>query len=135
VFVALIGGYLAWGVFRRQGPLPRGNYPLGALVLGLGSLLHLGTVVVGLPLVDFLALATMLFGLAVLVGGARWARGFVFPILFLVFMFPLPVVIDVQAAIALQRTVATIATWLVQLFVPAYQLGNTIVLPGHHLEV
>jgi len=134
-FVPLISAYLAWGVFRRQGPPARGSYPLGALILGLGSLLHLGTVVVGLPLVDSLALATMLFGLAVLAGGPRWARGFLFPILFLFFMFPLPVAIDLQAATALQRVVATAATWLLQLFVPAYQQGNRIMLPGQPLEV
>jgi exosortase len=134
-FVPLVSAYLAWGVWRRQGPPRGGNYLLGALLLGLGCLLRLVTVVIGLPLVDFLALATVLFGLAVLVGGARWARGFVFPILFLFFMFPLPVALDIQAAVWLQRMVATTATWLLQLFVPAYQEGNRIMLPGHPLEV
>jgi exosortase len=134
-FVPLISAYLAWGVYRRQGPARQGSYALGAAILALGSLLHLGTEVIGLPLVDFLALATILFGLAVLAGGVRWARGFVFPILFLFFMFPLPVGVDLAAATGLQRVVAAGATAVLQLFVPAYQQGNTLVLPGQSLEV
>jgi exosortase len=134
-FVPVVSAYLAWGVLRRQGLPAGGNYALGALLLGLGCLLHFATLLVGLPLVDFLALATMLFGLAVLVGGARWARGFAFPILFLFFMFPLPAVVDLRAAVGLQRVVATAATGVLQVFVPAYQQGNKIVLPGQSLEV
>src|SRR5262249_46480689 len=76
--VPFVSGCLAWGVYQRQGWPERGNYPLGGLLLGLGCLLRLTTVVVGLPLLDFVALAAMLFGLAVMVGGVRWAWGFAF---------------------------------------------------------
>jgi exosortase len=130
--IPLVSAYLAWGVWHRQGWPERGNYPLGGLLLGLGCSLRLSGVIVGLPLVDFLALAMMLFGLAVMVGGVRWAWGFAFPILFLFFMFPLPSAVDVKAAVALQGMVASISTGLLQLFVPAYQDGNGIILPGGH---
>jgi exosortase len=133
--VPFVSGYLAWGVFSRQGLSTKGNYPLGIFFLVLGCLLHLATVVIGEPLGDFLGLAAILFGLPVLVGGARWALGFLFPILFLFFMFPLPTTIDVQLAVWLQEMVSTTATWILQVFVPAYQDGNMIVLPGQPLEV
>ncbi len=133
--VPFVSAYLAWVVFRRQGLSTRGNYPLGAFFLVLGCLLRLGTVVIGVPLADFLALAAVLFALAVLVGGLRWGAGFLFPILFLFFMFPLPPALDVQLAVWLQGMVSTAATWVLQLFVPVYQDGNRLVLPGQPLEV
>src|SRR5206468_2906085 len=40
-----------------------------------------------------------------------------------------------RAATALQAWVATAATAVLQAFVPAYQVGNKIHLPGQHLEV
>jgi exosortase len=134
-FVPLISAYLAIGVFLRQELPSQGSYALGSFLVALGCLLRLVTVLIGLPLVDFLALATTLFGLAVLVGGARWARGFLFPILFLFFMFPLPVAIDLQLAVGLQQIVSSTATWVLQFFMPAYQQGNAILLPGHRLDV
>jgi exosortase len=133
--VPAISAYLAWCVYRRQGLSGKPNYLLGALILALGCLLRLGAVVVSVPLADFLALAVLLFGLAVLVGGLRWGSGFLFPILFLFFMFQLPPALDVALAVWLQGVVTAASTWVLQLFVPAYHDGNTLFLPGRTLEV
>jgi exosortase len=133
--VPAVSAYLAWGVFRRQGLSGKPNYLLGAGLLVLGCLLRLGAVVIDVPLADFLALALMLFGLAVVAGGLRWGSGFLFPIFFLIFMFPLPTALDVKLAVWLQGIVTTASTWVLQLFVPAYHDGNRLVLPGHSLEV
>ena len=50
-------------------------------------------------------------------------------------MFPLPPAIDIKLAVWLQGMVSTAATWVLQLFVPVYQDGNRIVMPGQPLEV
>ncbi len=133
--VPAISAYLAWGVLQRQGLSGKPNFALGGLLLTLGCLLRLAAVVVPVPLADFVALAVLLFGLAVLVGGLRWGTGFLFPILFLFFMFQLPPALDVKLAVWLQGLVTTVSTWVLQVFVPAYHDGNRLVLPGHPLEV
>ena len=46
--------------------------------------------------------AALLYGAAVLVGGRRWAKGFLCPTLFLFFMFPLSPVLLNEAAVWLQ---------------------------------
>jgi len=101
----------------------------------MGCLLHLWAVIIWWPPIDFLALTALLYGLAVLAGGRRWAQGFLFPILFLFFMFPLSPVLINHVATWLQGLVASAGTWLLQIFVPAYHQGNKIFLPGHQLEV
>jgi exosortase len=133
--VPAAGAYLAWTAFRRLGPPAKPSYALGGVILLLGCVLRLAAVVVPLPLADFLALAVLLFGLAVLVGGLRWGSGFLFPILVLGFMFPLPTAVDVQLAVWLQQLVTVVSTWVLQLFIPAYHDGGRLVLPGHPLEV
>jgi exosortase len=133
--IPVVSAWLAWGVLRQQGLTGEGDLRAGLLWLGIGCALHLWADVIWWPPVDFLALATLLYGVAVLAGGRRWAQGFLFPILFLFFMFPLSPVLLNRAATALQGQVAAAATWLLQAFVPAYQQGNRIMLPGHPLEV
>jgi exosortase len=133
--VPLVSGYFAWWHFRAAG-WPRDSAVAPALVwLVGGCLFHLAAVVVWLPPLDFVALAAVLHGLALLAGGRVWARGLTFPILFLFFMFPLPAALADRAALWLQGVVSTLGTSLLQFFVPAHQEGNWIELPGQRLEV
>lgn len=133
--VPVVSAWLAWEVFRRQGLPEDGSLRAGLVWVVLGCVLHLWALVIWWPPADFLALATLLYGLAVLAGGRRWAPGFVFPILFLFFMFPLPPALLDLAAGWLQEVVAAAGTWLLQLFIPAHQDGATIRLPGQPLAV
>ena len=108
---------------------------LGVVFLIAGSLLHWLAIVVWLPPVDFLALTTLLFGIALVIGGRRLAQQLQFPILFLFFMFPLPALLTDIAAVFLQGWVAGTAVYLMQAVIPVYQQGYVIYLPGHQLEV
>jgi exosortase len=133
--VPVVSGWLAWGVYQRQRLAAEGSLLIGLFWIVMGCVLHLWADVIWWTPVEFVALTTLLYGMAVLVGGRRWAQGFLFPILFLGFMFPLPSVLLNQAALWLQGVVTSAATGLLQLFVPAYHQGNIIKLPGAELEV
>src|SRR5262249_30247153 len=111
------------------------DFPRGLAWILVGCLLRLTAEVIGLIPIDFLALAAILYGMAWLIGGRTWARGLTFPILFLFFMFPLPVFMTERAAIWLQGIVTPLATGILQLFLPAYREGYFIKLPGQELEV
>jgi exosortase len=133
--VPLVSAYLAWEIYQRQGLTGKGSLPGGLFLIALGVLAHLASVVVWWPLLDFLALTSILFGTAVLVGGRAWARGFAFPILFLFFMFPLPTAFIDQVAVWLQGVVTPAAAFVLRMFVPVYRQGNFLYLPGTPLEV
>ena len=128
--VPLVSLWIAWEVLRRQGFTGDGATGAGLFCLLLGCTLHLWAVVNCWPLFDYFALTALLYGIAVLAGGRRWAQGFLFPLFFLFFMFPLSPILLNRAAQWLQGKVAVAATWVIQLFVPAYRTGNGIHLPG-----
>jgi exosortase len=133
--VPIVSLWIGWEVLKRQGLNNEGSTVAGLFWTLLGCALHLWSEVICWPLFDFLALATLLYGIAVLAGGRRWAQGFLFPILFLFFMFPLSPVLLNRAAQWLQAQVAAAGTWILQIFVPAYHTGNGIHIPGGSLEV
>jgi exosortase len=128
--VPLVSAFLAYRIYQRQGAPREGNLAAGLFWVVAGGLLHLFAVLIWWPPVDFLALAMILFGAAVAAGGRAWARGFVFPIFFLFFMFPLPVVLVDRTALWLQDTVTGLATHLLGLFIPTFRDGNFIHAAG-----
>jgi exosortase len=128
--VPLVSGWLAGRYLRRAGWPVAGDTRLGCLTVLAGCIVHLATLVAGWPPLDFVALALLLRGLAVAAGGRAWAGGFTFPILFLFFMFPLPVTWTGTAALWLQDGVSRVAAAVLNLFVVCYRRGNSLFLAG-----
>ncbi len=128
--VPLVSVYLAYRIYQRQGAPKEDKIFVGMCSIVLGCLLHLAAVVIWWPPLDFLALTAILMGAAMAVGGWTWARGFVFPIFFLFFMFPLPVALVDRMALWLQDTVTGLATNALSLFIPTVRDGYSIHAAG-----
>jgi exosortase len=69
-------------------------------------------------------------GLLVCAGGRAWAAAFNFPLLFLFFMFPLPVTWTGYAALLLQDMVSRVSETVLSLFVVCHRVGHTIRIAG-----
>jgi exosortase len=121
---------LAFFALRKAGWPEKGELPLGLAYVGCGVIIHLAALVLSWPLVDFLALAAVLRGLAVAAGGRQWAAALTFPIVFLLFMFPWPTAWMARAALFLQESVAVISTTVLDLFVVCYRQGTSLHLAG-----
>lgn len=83
-----------------------------------------------------LSFTGLLWGLSLVVLGARWFRSALFAMVFLLFMIPLP---D-QAVIGLERFLMVASAWLSELFfsmggIPVFKSGQILELPGIVLEV
>jgi exosortase len=128
--VPLVSGFLAWRVLRQGLPARAGSAQAGMVWITGGCILHMLAILAVFPPIDFVALAAILHGIAVLAGGREWARQFRFPILFLFFMFPLPVVLTERSAVWLQGLVTGLATPILDFFVPTYHVGYMIHMPG-----
>jgi exosortase len=128
--IPFLSGWLAWRHLRRAGWPAGGDVRLGCFTVVAGCIVHLGAFVSAWPPLDFVALALLLRGLTVAAGGRDWARGFTFPILFLFFMFPLPVTWTGTAALWLQDWVSRAAAAILDLFVVCYRRGNALHLAG-----
>lgn len=122
--------FLAYTAYRRVGPPVRGELRLGLFGVTIGVLLQLATGVVQWPPLSFLGMLFVFRGLLVCAGGRVWASAFTFPLLFLFFMFPLPVTWTGYAALWLQDIVSKLSETIISLFVVCHRVGHTIRIAG-----
>lgn len=103
---------------------------LGWIAIAGGSLIYLTSILLVIPLLDFLALFFLLRGGLLLAGGRRWAGQFTFPVAFLLFMFPLPPSWVSYAALWLQDVAARVSETVLGMFVVCTRNGHSIRIAG-----
>ncbi len=128
--------YFAWerrGKLHALKPVP--GLPGAGLLAGGLLMLVVGSVGAELFLQRF-SLVVVLAGLVWLILGASYLRELAFPLVFLVFMIPLPAIVLNAVAFPLQLFAAQSATFCMQVAgIPVLREGNTIVLSNTTLEV
>lgn len=128
--VPLISAWLAYRVYRRVGPPIGGDLRLSLTGMFIGVSCQLAATVLRWPPLSFLGLICVIRGLLVAAGGRKWAAEFTFPLLFLFFMFPLPVTWTSYAALLLQDIVSRISESVLSLFLVCTRVGHTIRIAG-----
>ncbi len=118
----------AWLYLRNHPPEPHADALAGSLSIVAGGLLHGVSLLFASLWADYLALVLILRGLAIAVGGKRWAAGLWFPILFLFFMFPLPFFVTNHLAVQLQNVVSAASAVILDVLVGCTQRGNELTL-------
>jgi exosortase len=127
VGVSLALGYRA---YRRGGPPVSGEIAWGMTGLAFGIFCQWLVTVIRWPPLSFLGLVFVLRGLLVCAGGREWTASFTFPLLFLFFMFPLPVSWTSFASIWLQDVVSRVSETVLSLFVVCHRVGHSIQIAG-----
>ncbi len=125
--------WIRWEPFR---PVPASERWIGLAILVLGLLIRLGAVYYRMNPVDRLSFLVCLFGAFLLVGGwhvIRWAGPAVG---FLIFMFPLPSVLERSVLLRLQTLASICSTFILQTMgVAAFREGNVLNIAGSELFV
>lgn len=135
-FVPLFSGYVLWqqrNVWLKTEIKPVNS---GLLVMvGAIALLLLGSL--GAEVFTArVSLLVLLAGMILFLGGRQLLRAVSFPLCFLVFMIPLPVIIYNQITFPLQLFASRLATaWLDFIHVPVLRDGNILILSNYSLEV
>jgi exosortase len=128
--VAPISLFFAYRTYRRVGPPLQGELLLGLAGVVVGIVLQLSAMIVRWPPLSYLGLLAVLRGLLVCAGGRKWASHFNFSLLFLFFMFPLPVTWTSYAALWLQDIVSRISETVISLFLVCHRVGHSIRIAG-----
>lgn len=135
--VPLLSGYLIWQRRDKLRDIPKRPSIWGmAIVLMAMGLLFLGSLGAELFLARISLLCTIC-GLIVYFCGVAVLRAMAFPLAFLLFAIPIPVVVYNEIVFPLQFIASKFATWTLEtlnLF-PILREGNVLVLPGMSLEV
>ena len=136
-FVPLLTGYLIWRKRRDLAFAPIHPSSAGTVCVLLSvGLLFLGTLGAELFL-QRISLWLMIVGLLLYFLGWPKLRIMLFPILFLLFMIPLPAIIYNEIVFPLQLLTSRFATGCLQIanVVPVTREGNLLVLPNSTLDV
>ncbi len=135
--VPFLSAYLIWQRRDRLRLVPRRPSFWGmVVVLGAMGLFFVGSLGAELFLARFSLLCTIC-GLIVYFCGWAMLRAMAFPMGFLLFAIPIPVVVYNEIVFPLQFIASKFATWALEtlnLF-PIMREGNVLILPGMTLEV
>jgi exosortase len=108
----------------------------GGLFLFCGLLLHQVAWLLGNPLLDVVSLICVLLGVLFMLGGHTAFCAYGFSVLLLIFMAPLPESWYAPLAVAMQQSVAWVATVVLQtLGVAVLREGYQVHLPQYTMEV
>ena len=135
-FVLPVAAYLVW---RRRAELiatkPVPNWWGLAIAVGGAAQMLLGTLAAQL-FVARTAFLVSLTGAVLFLGGTRMLRILAFPLLLLLFLFPIPAIVYAQVTLPLQilasATAETILNWT---GIPVLRDGNILELPHERLSV
>jgi exosortase len=135
-FVPLFSAYILWrerGRWTRTAIKPS-NFGL-VIMLGAVGLLLLGSLGAEFFTTRF-SLLVLLSGMIIFLAGWAMLRAVSFPLAYLMWMIPIPVIIYNQITFPLQILASRMATaWLELAHVPVLRDGNILVLSNYSLEV
>lgn len=134
--VPLVAGYFAWGRRDRLGATPVEDSWWGCLMLILALLAYVVSVAGGLAFPARVMMVLSLFGLVWGVLGRATIRVLAFPILFLLFMIPMPYSLVNLVSGPLQLFATRISAALIDaVSIPVFRDGNMLYFVSTQLEV
>ncbi len=136
ILIPFISLWLVWERRMRLALVTHQPNALGLFVVSAGIILLLLGDVANLNILSRLSLIIVIVGGLLYLFGTQMLRSLSFPILYLLFMIPVPFTLFEMIAIPLQTLAASFATASLQLFnIPVLREGNIIELANTRLEV
>ena len=135
ILIPFVSFYLIWSKKDELKQLPKESSPWGLYIFLLGVLLHLISAAFRVYFSSGFSLIVVLLGLVLHFFGRRVLNHIFFPIIFLAFMVPLPIVTIANISFKLKFFAAQLATAILNnhLRIPCFQDGSTIRL--QHTQV
>ena len=135
-FIPLFSGFVLWRERERwiKSKVEPSNFGL-LVMLGGVALLLLGSLAAEL-FISRVSLLVLLAGMVLFLAGWKVLRSVSFPLGYLIFMIPIPVIIYNQITFPLQLLASRLATfWLELVQVPVLRDGNILTFSNYSLEV
>ncbi len=134
--VPFVSLYLIWQDRDRLRELKINSSWLGLILICCSLLLHLAGTIIYIYSVSSFSLFFLIIGLTLFLFGPQITKAIAFPLLFLVFMFPLPMAVISMVSFPLKMFAAKAGVWLVSLFgIPVLREGFNISIPSGNLIV
>lgn len=134
--VPFVSAYLVWRKRKELAALqPQGSlWGLPLIVLGL--FIHIVSYFLKINFTSYASFLVVLFGIILFLGGWKIIRVLLFPLIFLIFMIPLPRVVILGISFEMKLFASEISSWLINLIgIETSVSGSRIFYPGGFLLV
>ncbi len=136
ILVPLISGYLIWQKRDQLGKAKIESSKWGALILLLSLILYIVSYAGAVAVVSRAIIVTSLIGLVLLNFGSPVFRIIAFPLIYLIFMIPVPTSIYGLVAFPLQLFASDVSAFIIGILsIPVFQEGNMLYFVQTQLEV
>ena len=135
-FVPVVAGYIAWQ--RRDALLatPRQSNGWGLFLVLFAAAQALAATLGAELFTARLSFVIALFGVILYLGGTKWLKILLFPLLLLVFMIPIPAIIYAALTLKLQMLASQLGERIIAAAgIPVLRAGNTLILPSQTLDI
>ncbi|MDD5722589.1 MAG: exosortase/archaeosortase family protein [Syntrophales bacterium] len=134
--VPFVTGYLIWRERGRLRDKDPGFSWLGLFVMAIALLIHVFGTIIYVFSVSGFSIFLLILGLSLFLFGGRVTRIILFPLVFTIFMFPLPSAFIGVVSFPLKLFVAKSGAWIAGLMgIPVYLEGFYITIPAGSLLV
>ena len=134
--VPIVAGFIAWQRRKILAATPREPNAWGLVLVIFAALEALAATLGAELFTARLAFIIALFGVILYLGGTRWIKELLFPLLLMLFMIPIPQIIYAQLTLKLQMIAAELGETLIGwMGIPVLRVGNTLQLPSQTLDV
>ena len=135
-FVPVLAGYIAWQRRDILLAIPRKPNGWGLFLVVFAALEALAATLGAELFTARLAFVIALFGVVLYLGGTRWVKALLFPLLLLVFMIPIPAIIYAALTLKLQMLASQLGEMFISAAgIPVLRAGNTLTLPSQTLDI
>ncbi len=134
--IPLVSLILLWRKKEELKKIPVSSSMFGLVLLLFGLFVHLIALRFKIDFVSGFSLIVVLTGTILYLLGRKHMEAFLFPVLFLGFMVPLPTVFTTPLSFRMKMFAASAATFFAnKIHIPAIQEGSTILMPFSSLTV
>ncbi len=134
--IPLIAGYLIWQKRRELAQIEPESSVWGLLIFILSLLLHLLGTIVYIYSISGFSIVFLVMGAYLFLFGWKRIKMIAFPLVFLVFMIPLPLALLQTLSFPLKLIVAEVAAGIVSMFgIPVFREGFYITIPSGILVI
>ena len=135
-FVPIIAGFVAWQRRDKLRTVPLQSNPWGLALVIFAALQALAATLGAELFTARLAFVISLFGVILFIGGTRWVKALLFPLLLLLFMIPIPQIIYARLTLSLQMLASQLAEVMIGwMGIPVIRTGNLLELPSQTLNI
>jgi exosortase len=135
-FVPIFAGFVAWQHRNELLAEPRKSNAFGLIIVIFSGLLSV-VATLGAELFSArLSFVIALFGTVLYLGGTRWIKILLFPLVLLLFMIPIPAIIYSALTMKLQNLASELGELMIGMMgIPVFREGNILHIPSQPLDI